>query len=88
MWSGQSLKALGLENNLKLVPRERSLYLISHASLENRGLSQGAATAYQMFHEPGNRLAFPFSLQSLQCGNGCLFELRTLVILGNRGHTV
>jgi hypothetical protein len=62
---GQSLKALGLEN--KLVPREKSLYLISHASLEKRGLSQGAANAYQMLHEPGNRMAFPFSLQSLQC---------------------
>jgi hypothetical protein len=69
MRSGRSLKELGLEN--KLVPRERSLYLISHASLEKRGLSQGAANAYQMFHEPGNRLSdtlfFPFSLQSLQC---------------------
>ncbi len=65
MRSGQSLKALGLET--KLVPREKSQYLISHASLEKRGLSQGAANAYQMFHEPGNRLAFPFSLQSLQC---------------------
>ena len=65
MRSGQSLKALGLDT--KLVPREKSLYLISHASLEKRGLSQGAANAYQMFHEPGNRLAFPFSLQNLQC---------------------
>jgi hypothetical protein len=65
MRSGQSLKALGLEN--KLVPRERSLYLISHASLEKRGLSQGAANAYQMLHEPGNRMFFPFSLHSLQC---------------------
>ncbi len=37
MRSGQSLKALGLES--KLVPRERSMYLISHASLEKRGLS-------------------------------------------------
>jgi hypothetical protein len=59
------LKTLGLET--KLVPREKSLYLISHASLEKRGLSQGAANAYQMFHESGNRLAFPFSLQSLLC---------------------
>ncbi len=69
MRSGQSLKELGLETKLDpLVPREKSLYLISHASLEKRGLSQGAANAYQMFHEsePGNRLAFPFSLQSLQ----------------------
>ena len=65
MRSGQSLRALGLET--KLVPREKSLYLISHASLEKRGLSQGAANAYQMFHEPGNRLAFPFSPQNLQC---------------------
>jgi hypothetical protein len=70
MRSGQPLKGLGLENNLKLVPRrERSLYLISHASLGKRGLSRGAgraASAYQMFHEPGHRLGFPFSLQSLQ----------------------
>jgi hypothetical protein len=65
MRSSQSLKALGLEN--KLVPRARPLYLISHASLEKRGLSQGAANAYQMFQEPVNRLVFPFSLQSLQC---------------------
>jgi hypothetical protein len=65
MRSGQSLKTLGLET--KLVPPEKSLYLISHASLEKRGLSQGAANAYQMFHESGNRLAFPFSLQSLLC---------------------
>jgi hypothetical protein len=64
MRSGQSLRELGLEN--KLVPRERSLYLISHASLEKRGLSQGAANAHQMFHEPGNRLVSPFSLQSPQ----------------------
>jgi hypothetical protein len=62
---GQSLRELGLET--KLVPREKPLYLISHASLEKRGLSQGAANAYQMFHEPGTRLVFPFSLQSLQC---------------------
>jgi hypothetical protein len=61
----EGLKDLGLET--KLVPREKSLYLISHASLKKRGLSQGAANAYQMLHEPGNRLAFPFSLQSLQC---------------------
>ena len=65
MRSGQSLKTLGLET--KLVPPEKSLYLISHASLEKRGLSQGAANAYQMFHESGNRLVFPFSLQSLLC---------------------
>ena len=65
MRSGQALKALGLET--KLAPRERGLYLISHASLEKRGLSRGAANAFQMLHEPEHRLVFPFSLRNLQC---------------------
>ena len=38
-------------------------------SLEKRGLSRGAANAFQMFHETEHRLAFPFSesLKNLQC---------------------
>ena len=65
MRMGQPLKGLGLEN--KLLPREKSLYLISHTSAEKRGLSRGEANAYQMLQEPGHRLFFPFSLRNLQC---------------------
>jgi hypothetical protein len=65
MRSGQDLKALGLET--KLVPREKGLYLISHASLEKRGLSRGAANAFQMLHGSEHRLVFPFALKNLQC---------------------
>ena len=65
MRSGQDLKTLGLET--KLVPRERNLYLISHASLEKRGLSRGAANVFQMLYRPEHRLVIPFSLRSLQC---------------------
>ena len=38
-------------------------------SLEKRGLSRGAANAFQMFHETEHRLAFPVSesLKNLQC---------------------
>jgi len=65
MRSGRDLKELGLET--KLVPRERGLYLISHASLEKRGLSRGAANVFQMLHRPEHRLVIPFSLRNLQC---------------------
>ena len=65
MRSGRDLKGLGLET--KLVPRERSLYLISHSSLEKRGLSKGAANAFQMFQGPEHQLVFPFALKNLQC---------------------
>ena len=61
MRSGQLLKGLGLD--AKLVPREGSLYLISHASLEKRGLFRGKANALQMLQEPEHRLVFPFSLK-------------------------
>ena len=57
MRSGQPLKELGLE--AKLVPRDGLLYMISHASLEKRGLNRGEANAYQMFHESQHRLIFP-----------------------------
>ena len=43
--------------------------MISHASLDKRGLSRGAANASapQMFHESEHRLVLPFSLKHLQC---------------------
>ena len=54
---GQSLRELGLET--KLVPQEKSLYLISHASLEKRGLSQGAAMHTRCFTSRGTGWFFP-----------------------------
>ena len=66
MRSGQSLKVLGLEAKL-VVPWDVSGYMISHASLEKRGLTPGEASTYEMPHEPEHRLVIPFSLRNLQC---------------------
>ena len=41
--------------------------MISHASLAKRGLSRGAANAFQMLHGSEHRLVLPFSLRNLQC---------------------
>ena len=56
------LKPLGL--HAKLVHNDPKLYLISHASLADRGFSVGQANAYQMLATE-HRLYIPFSLVHL-----------------------
>ena len=58
----ESLKTYGL--HVKMTHAEPRLYLISHASLERRGLSIGQANIYQML-APEHRLYLPFSLPQL-----------------------
>jgi hypothetical protein len=59
---GESLKTYGL--HCRMTHDEPRLYLISHASLEKRGLSIGQANIYQML-APEHRLYLPFSLPQL-----------------------
>jgi hypothetical protein len=76
MWHGQSLKALGMD--LKLVHQDARLYLISQASLHNRGFAPGMASVIQVLVAQEHRLVIPFSLKNLQCtlapwrGSACL----------------
>ena len=58
----EPLKPLGL--HIKLAHNDPKLYLISHASLANRGFSIGQANAYQMLATE-HRLYIPFSLGQL-----------------------
>ena len=58
----EPLKQFGL--HLKLVHNDPRLYLISHRSLGQRGLSTAEASTYNML-APDHRLFFPFSLQQL-----------------------
>jgi hypothetical protein len=58
----EPLKTYGL--HCKMTHDDPKLYLISHASLEKRGLSIGQANIYQML-APEHRLYLPFSLQQL-----------------------
>ena len=58
----EPLKQFGL--HLKLVHSDPRLYLISHRSLGQRGLSTAEASTYNML-APDHRLFFPFSLQQL-----------------------
>jgi hypothetical protein len=65
---GESLKTYGL--HVKMTHDDPRLYLISHASLEKRGLSIGQANVYQML-APEHRLHIPLSLlQPLVDANG------------------
>ncbi len=50
--------------HLKMTHDDPKLYLISHASLEKRGLSIGQASIYQML-APERRLYLPFALPQL-----------------------
>ncbi len=59
---GESPKTYGL--HVKMTHDDPRLYLISHASLEKRGLSIGQANVYQML-APEHRLYLPFSLPQL-----------------------
>jgi hypothetical protein len=59
---GESPKTYGL--HFKMTHDDPRLYLISHASLEKRGLSIGQASIYQML-APEHRLYLPFSLPQL-----------------------
>ncbi len=45
---GESLKTFGLHVLVKMTHDDPRLYLVSHASLEKRGLSIGQANVYQM----------------------------------------
>ena len=59
---GESLKTVGL--HVKMTHDDPRLYLVSHASLEKRGLSIGQANVYQML-APEHTLYLPLSLLQL-----------------------